>query len=240
VYLKVLRARLKRVMKLRARPVEVKGGGDGSDDEYKYEDEDEGEHEGGDPVKSYKPEVEVAKESYESEVELTKGLIELVESWPTRFYDLGRRLPFLCFVLGPDADKLQDKLQDLTKKLSPNVRRLGGKDLLLRFLAENTKDRKASKTSSETFTDIMNRYLYSPGPAEHWNHLIGSNRILSTVCKRQTTWGVATTAVLISPVIHNSWVVRADHLNRVSFSPSSQVVSFFTRPPWYLRLSQRG
>lgn len=118
---------------------------------------------------------------------------------------------------------VQGKLRILERELPEATRKTGGCDLLLRTLAENGKDQKAPKTSAETFSEIITRYLYSPGEATKWNHLINKNRTLKTVCLRNPTWTLATTAVSVSSTIRKSWVVKSDSLYQMALNPSSMV-----------------
>jgi len=101
--------------------------------------------------------------------------------------------------------------------------RHSGDDTLLFFLAENTKLRSASAQSTETFSDIISRNLYSPRSPADWGHLIQENRVLHTVCYRGHIWELATAAMRVSPDIRQSWVVQSDPLKRLASMSSSLV-----------------
>lgn len=165
-------------------------------------DEDSGDHE--------------LTRAIEQQVARLKEVVEKVESWPVMFYDIGEHLPP---TVGNDANVTQVKLRELGRSISLKD---GNPDVLLHALAKNTEDKNAPKTVSEVFSDILIRHLYSPGPATSWDHLITS-RTLQVICYRGPTWNLATTAILASPDIHNSWVVQSDALRHVAEGPSSKV-----------------
>lgn len=98
-----------------------------------------------------------------------------------------------------------------------------GEDELLRFLAENTKERHSPKQSAEDFADILYRHLYSPGPPSTWEWIISDNRILNTVCYRSHVWELATTAMTVSPSMQRCWVTQAGSLKDVAKHAASKV-----------------
>ena len=119
-------------------------------------------------------------------------------------------------------------LRDLPQTLPSEIKDMG-KDQLLWFLAENSKDSKAPRNCEEVFADILRRYLGSPQPAKTWAFLVEGNRNLSEACYRVNTWRLATTAISVSFDIHKSWVAQAGVLAKVSSNPSSKV--WFCQPP---------
>ena len=48
------------------------------------------------------------------------------------------------------------------------IKKMGGDDLLLWFLVENSWEVRAPKTSTETFTNILYNHLYSSAVPATW------------------------------------------------------------------------
>ena len=154
-----------------------------------------------------------------------KEVVEQIENWPVHFYDIGGLDPPHLRSVGKPADVVQGLLWELCTEI-PLTSKKSGHNELLWYLAENTKERKGQKSSGETFSDIIMRFLYSPGKASNWKHLIRDNRVLNTICYRNLTWNLATTVIKVSPDMQGSWVLQAEPLFHLVSNPSSKVCIF--------------
>lgn len=132
---------------------------------------------------------------------------------------------------GYEPDVLQGLLRRKCKDIPRRYKRGGGDEVLLRHLAENTKERRANSGSHEEFSDILYRHLYSPGPVKTWAPLIGKNRLLNEICYRRHVWDLATTAMNISVDMQHSWVTQGRALKSVAAKDAAMVNKVYLVKP---------
>ena len=168
-----------------------------------------------------------------SKISVKQETVEMASVWPVYFYDLGQYSHPPEHEPVADGSLSTDVLRQRGREAKPE--KDGGaanSEVLLRFLTKNTTQPRSTRTSNERLSEILDRNLHSPAPAEAWSHLVGDNRTVQTVCNRAHVWTMATTAVQVSNKMHKCWVTNAQEISKISSDPSFRVGVLSRLDPW--------
>jgi hypothetical protein len=168
-----------------------------------------------------------------SKISVKEETIKTASVWPVYFYDIGQYSHSPEHELAANGSLSTDELRQHGRKAKPE--KDGGaanSEVLLRFLTKNTTEPRSTRTSNERLSEILDRNLHSPEPAEAWSYLVGENRTVQTVCNRAHVWAMATTAVQVSNKMHKCWVTNAQEISKISSDPSFRVSIVSRLDPW--------
>jgi hypothetical protein len=84
------------------------------------------------------------------------------------------------------------------------------KDVLFRFLSENSDAPSLPKTPDEKLADILFRNLWDPKPKESWDHLMDG--VVKVVFQRPQAWEMVNAVMEVSPSLLGTRVMSASAL----------------------------
>jgi hypothetical protein len=145
----------------------------------------------------------------EKSKKVIQSTLKNIKFWPVRFYDRGK----VSYTVKQKSHHPSDKLRSIPKETRCFPGSKEDPDVLLRFLSESTAQPQLPKGPDERLADILFKNLYKPQHVDFWKHLIGTSRVVSTICFRPRLWEMVNNVMQVSPSLLGTRVSSSSELH---------------------------